>query len=102
MSLTIQQGQKFGKLTITKELDAVRLPCGQTNRVFECLCDCGNTASVRLVHLSRGRTTSCGCNKGEKHGEGRSKLYTIWRGMKNRCYGEKTIQPHLVEYRRNH
>ena len=27
----------------------------------------------------------------------KTKLYNIWRGIKNRCYGEKTIQPHLYK-----
>lgn len=27
----------------------------------------------------------------------KTKLYNIWRGMKNRCHGAKTIQPHLYK-----
>ncbi len=61
MELNIQNGQRFGRLTVVKELPKIRIPSGQINRVFLCRCDCGYEKSVRLVHLKRGRTVSCGC-----------------------------------------
>jgi hypothetical protein len=97
MMLQIAKGYRIGKLIVIEELERLRLPCGQANRVFRCKCDCGRETIVRLVHLSRGRIKSCGCSHGERHGMCHSRLYTIWRGMKNRCYGEKTIQPHLYK-----
>jgi hypothetical protein len=84
--LEILIGSKYGKLTVIKELERLRIPSGQTNRVFLCKCECGNTTKVRLVHLSRGRTLSCGCLVGDKSGDShRAKLYNSWRAMINRC-----------------
>lgn len=84
--LDIKTGQLFGMLTIIKELDAIRLPSGQINRIFLCMCDCGNETSVRLSHLVHGKTKSCGCVKKTADGgcyDGG--IYNVWRGMKNRC-----------------
>lgn len=78
--------ERYGYLTVIKEIEKAILPCGQKNRVFLCKCDCGNYTKVRLLHLVRNRIKSCGCISGEKSGESKgSKLYNIWRGMKNRC-----------------
>lgn len=93
----IQIGQRFGRLVVVKEVERLKLPSGQTNRAFLCRCDCGNENTVRLAHLSNNKIQSCGCVLGEKHGMRKTRLYTIWRGMKNRCYGNKTIQPHLYK-----
>ena len=49
-------GQRFGKLV------AVR-PIGRKNRyvLWECACDCGNTAEVMTDLLTSGKVKSCGC-----------------------------------------
>lgn len=97
--MRIEPKKKYGKLTIVREIEPLRLPCGQTNRAFLCRCDCGNEKVVRLLHLSHGRIRSCGCLAPAKHGMRGTKLHNIWRGMKNRCYGDHTIQPHLYKDR---
>ena len=50
-------GQRFGLLTAIRPTDQ------RKNRtvVWECACDCGNTAYVTLGHLKSGSTKSCGC-----------------------------------------
>lgn len=82
------QGQRFGKLTVLKEVSERR--CGHV--VWECLCDCGKTCIVRGGHLKSGHSTSCGCFSSEKtiemnttHGGTHSRLYSIWASMKSRC-----------------
>lgn len=58
---SVREGDRFGKLT------AIR-PTQQRSAksiVWECLCDCGNTISVRATNLTSGHTTSCGCTKQE-------------------------------------
>lgn len=88
--LEIKEGQQTGLLTLIREADAVRLPCGQLNRMVECKCECGNTTTVRLLHFSRGRIRSCGCLNGEKSGDSRKNghpLYRVWRGIIDRCTG---------------
>ena len=47
-------GQKFGMLTIIKELGG--------NKV-RCQCDCGNVIEVAKSNVTRGNTNSCGCLK---------------------------------------
>ena len=52
-------GQRFGKLI------AVRPTSERWKErvVWECKCDCGNTAFVAMQYLQRGSTRSCGCAK---------------------------------------
>lgn len=80
-------GMRFGKLVSVREV-------GMKNGayVWECVCDCGNTAFVDVRHLSSGHTQSCGCNRREgtkkpaySHGLCRTRLYRIWGNMKTRC-----------------
>lgn len=61
-----------------------------------CKCDCGNEKIVRLKNLKSGISTNCGCKRSKKtidrnktHNLRYSKLYPIWRGMKDRCYNKK-------------
>lgn len=102
-------GQKFGKLTVVKEIEPYRSPKGQVKRKFLCICDCGNTCSVVYSGLKSGRTKSCGCYNSEiarqvntTHGKRKDPLYTEWYGIKGRClnpnhsryvdYGERGIK----------
>lgn len=60
-----------------------------------CECECGKQVKVRSDHLRYGRVHSCGCFKKEvtgklaaerkKHGMWNTRLYSVWRGMKQRC-----------------
>lgn len=92
---TIQVGEKFGRLTITGVAGRDK----HQHRVYECLCDCGNTHHVTCSDL-RKRTQSCGCLKSEKnrelktvHGGSGSRLYQAWCNMKSRC-----TNPHTDSY----
>lgn len=82
--LIIKEGERFGQLTVIKELPKQRLPSGQTNRIFLMKCDCGKQKAIRLLHFVRGRIISCGHLKSQ-HGDTGTKLYNTWRGMRNRC-----------------
>lgn len=79
---------RFGRL--------VALHCAYVNQhrqaVWLCQCDCGQTVFVVGSDLSRGHTVSCGCFNREqsrkantRHGGRKSRLYSIWRGMRQRC-----------------
>lgn len=69
---------------------------GSKYKKWDCLCDCGNTISVRTSALtckSRGNIRSCGCVRMQhmvetriKHKGSNTRLYKIWLGMKKRCY----------------
>lgn len=81
-------GQRFGRLVVIE-----RAGTDGSYPTWLCKCDCGNSIITRGCHLRRGDTQSCGCIHTEtfthkKHGEKRSRLYSIWRGMKTRCYNK--------------
>lgn len=86
MKLIDLTGKRFGKLIVL----------GRNNnykRVYwDCLCDCGTKKVVLGGHLKSGKTMSCGCVSKERiallnktHGDSRSRLYSIWSGIKTRC-----------------
>ncbi len=60
-----------------------------------CRCECGNLTIVRGNILRTGKSKSCGCKTGEMiskgqttHGMSKSDEYSIWIGMKGRCYNK--------------
>jgi hypothetical protein len=56
--LEIKTGDKFGRLTIIKELE----PRGKNKyRYFECECECGTIRDFKIYRLTGGITISCGC-----------------------------------------
>ena len=88
-------GQKFGRLTCIKD-------AGRSSRkqvLWLCKCDCGKLVIVKSNSLLTGNTKSCGCLAREilikrntvhslsKGKDGKvTRLYRIWRRMKQRCY----------------
>lgn len=84
-------GKVFGRLTVV-ELDSkgtIKAP------YFICRCDCGAISSVRRDHLRSGATKSCGCLVKEtsrevnlRHGHCKTKTYSVWAAMLNRCRNE--------------
>ena len=70
-------GQRFGKLIALE-----RLPSSSPNKKrgwWLCQCDCGNTWKTTTDRLTRGVTTSCGCDTKEKIERAKKKInkYTI-------------------------
>ena len=85
-------GNKFGRLLVVGRAESHKLPCGQVQTMWSCVCDCGNKTVVNTGNLKSGRVVSCGCFNLEKshighpiHGHSRSRIYNIWAGMKKRC-----------------
>jgi len=74
-------GKRFGKLLVLKE-------CGKSNDrsiVWECLCDCGNTAKITSKSLMSQGTKSCGCLRRIEKGEANfNKLYRGYKGYSKR------------------
>lgn len=90
--LEIKPGDKFSRLSIIREIDPI-IYGKYKKRNFLCLCVCGTITEARLENLRRNHTTSCGCmreiaaSKAKKiHGFAGTRIYSIWTGMKNRCY----------------
>ena len=85
--IEVNKGDRYGKLTIIKEVEPDVSPSGQTRRKFHLTCDCGNTNYVTLDNIRSGKTTSCGCGMGNRtHGLSYHYLYKTWTNMKDRCY----------------
>ena len=79
-------GKRFGRLVVVAENHERKN--GFVS--WDCLCDCGNTIhQIEGARLKAGRVKSCGCLRKEqltKHGLRGTRLYTIWHGIKLRCY----------------
>ena len=83
--------KKFVRLTVIK-----RTGTKHDSPLWLCLCDCGNSIEVVARALKTGNTKSCGCIHKEQlakrnklnasHNSTNSRLYGVWRGMKQRCY----------------
>lgn len=105
-------GQKFTNLLVIKKSEKR----GNRNQLhWDCLCDCGKKVSIYSAHLTSKHTKSCGCRRLRselKHNLSRTRFYSIYRGIENRCndiknkrykdYGGRGIKckwKHFLEYR---
>lgn len=82
MSMRIEVGQRFGKLTV------LRFSHASGNAIWVCRCDCGKETLARSNHLKSAHTTSCGCHRAArltKHGGSKHPLYSPYRQMIQRC-----------------
>ena len=52
-------GLRFGMLVVTRLLGKTKY----SDKIWECICDCGNITKVTQGHLRSGHTRSCGCQK---------------------------------------
>lgn len=81
-------GQRFGRLTAVK-----KSATDSSGAWWFCVCECGKQKDIRLCHLRSGTTKSCGCGpKGRhrsKHGMVNTRVYRIWRQMRQRCENPK-------------
>lgn len=66
------------------------------NKIYKCLCDCGNTTEVPSSSLGSKRTKSCGClrkeiqrNRNLIHGYRYDPIWRSWNSMKQRCSNSK-------------
>lgn len=55
-------GHRFGRLVPRHVVGVSKA----RNQIWECVCDCGNTAKVETRHLKSGNTVSCGCAAGTR------------------------------------
>ena len=79
MKLIDLSGQKFGRWSVLDYAGA---------SYWHCVCTCGANRKVFGANLTRGQSLSCGCfaaDQNTTHGLSRSRVYSIWEGMKARC-----------------
>ena len=54
--IEVKQGDKYGDLTIVREVEV----SAAGKRQVLCKCECGQQTTVRLGHLTSGHSTTCG------------------------------------------
>jgi hypothetical protein len=82
-------GLKFNKLLVVRGVRKGDRVC------WDCVCDCGNTCTVRRYGLLSGRTKSCGCFRLESvttHGLSKHPIYKSYINMRGRCLNEDNAQ----------
>lgn len=91
-------GKRCGHLTVV-----ARAQSASRHAHWLCLCTCGRQSIVDGCNLRSGHTTSCGCRQGERsivHGANRrgrrSPEYSVWAGMRARCFNENS--PSFKDY----
>lgn len=79
---TINIGDVYNNLLVESSyLDKERQ---RTVYICKCLL-CGNTKQVLGKDLARGKVKSCGCLVRSINGQSKTRLYSIWTAMTNRC-----------------
>lgn len=84
----VEIGKRYARLIVLEELP---IKSGQV--MVRCVCDCGNEKVSRFGSIRAGEIKSCGCLQKEMggllnktHGKSNSsRLYTIWKNMRQRC-----------------
>jgi len=87
MRLEDLKGRVFGKLTVVGFSHR-----NKKNYYWNCICECGGTATIQVGSLKRGETKSCGCihdfktkERFTKHGLSGTSSYNTWASMIQRC-----------------
>ena len=98
----MQINDVFGKLTVIDYAS----PSKHRHRQWLCQCECGNIKVVREETLLHNKVKSCGCLTHSAtrkaimactiHGESKTRLHRIWRGMLARC--ENSNRPKYPDY----
>ena len=91
----VKIGDRFGRLKVL----SLNGRGSRGDILWDCLCECGNISVVASSSLTRGHTNSCGCyaidkikEASTKHGMYKSKIYSVWQGMKARCDNKDNIE----------
>ena len=86
-------GMTFNRLYVIK-----RVSNDKSGRArWLCKCECGTIKVILGKHLLSRKVQSCGCLQKErvtKHKMSNSRLYSIYRGMKDRCYNQNMPEYH--------
>lgn len=96
-------GDRYGRLVVVSNGEAVRRGNGKRSATSVCLCDCGHETTIQNIYLRSGDTKSCGCLVPEisavnmsKHGGCGTPEYRIWCAMITRCTNPR--QSHYHRY----
>lgn len=82
-------GQNFGRLTVLRRYGSNK----DGRATWLCICECDEITVKTGKLLLNGHCRSCGCGEYENrvnnvtsHRLSNTRLYTIWKAMKQRCY----------------
>ena len=84
-------GKRFNRLVVIEETKQRK----DSQIVWKCQCDCGNTVLVKTGHLKTGGVSSCGCLKKERDGQ------TIKKDLINQKFGLLTVLRETGERKSN-
>lgn len=88
-----QPGDRYNHWELLQEV-----PSDKAHRQAKAKCDCGAVKVVNLASVRAGQSRSCGqCRRSmnsRKHGMWKAPEYSIWAGMKQRCYNPKGTAYH--------
>lgn len=82
-----EHGIPESRLTVVEQVDDYISPKGRKVARYKCLCECGNYIIVMAKDIKSGYKLSCGCHREKRKG---TRLYSIWQGIKSRCYNPNT------------
>lgn len=94
---SLSKGDVINRLTFTGKT-FFEFRGGKDRRMIEAKCECGTVKTYVWDLVKRGGVKSCGCYKADlfkvqpnnvTHGLRNHRLYSIYRGIKERCYNEK-------------
>ena len=88
-------GQRFGRLVALRPTKQRR--CGAV--VWECVCDCGNTAYTTSNDMCRGKTRSCGCLRRDKVSKAHTFEPKANDGIQEKPTGQKPRKSNTSGYR---
>ena len=98
-------GKKFGKLTVVKRVEDHIQKSGAPKAMWLCKCECGGERIAYGQALRASKVIDCGCGYHDQqsvrsreqattHGGSGTRLYRIWRAMRERC-----LVPRCKEYK---
>ena len=78
-------GLRFGRLVALRPKTSDR----HGKKRWVCACDCGKRSTAVAGDLLSGKTKSCGCRMGVRHGLYNTPIYVLWWNMRSRCFNPR-------------
>lgn len=97
----LEIGDRLNRWTIIDKADPFIYGGNDVRIRWLCRCDCGTEREVLQCSLINGKSKSCGCmrienanNANVTHHMSRSRIYSVYRSMIQRCYNETNNDYH--------
>ena len=90
------EGKIFGRLTLIEVIGVNK----SKQRLWKCLCACGNEHIAPQAHITTGRSTSCGCvrqSKHKTHGMTGTPEWFAYQHAKARCKPNHSKHEHYFD-----